>query len=216
MNYKNTSTSQQTFVGKRVVAKTCWRRLEDVFKTSRKTSWRRLGRRKIVTLKTSWRCLEDMSWRRLKTSRRQTKFLLLISVSKKSKCLSNKSLFHKLYLRKLRGIQNPKANPIISIFVLFTIVTEVDEPKTSSLVKPRRWNNFIVKFQNLKQIFIIRANQKKINVKNSLKQIKSNFFSRKVWNKSYQNYYVVRKLRNLIYDLNACYLIHILSYTQNV
>ena len=119
MNYKNTSTSQQTFVGKRVVAKTCWRRLEDVFKTSRKTSWRRLGRRKIVTLKTSWRCLEDMSWRRLKTSRRQTKFLLVISVSKKSKCLSNKSLFHKLYLRKLRGIQNPKANPIISIFVLF-------------------------------------------------------------------------------------------------
>ena len=29
-------------------------------------------------------------------------------------------------------------------------------------------------------------------------------------------YYVVRKLRNLIYHLNACYLIHILSYTQNV
>ena len=31
-----------------------------------------------------------------------------------------------------------------------SLVTEVDEPKTSSLVKPRRWNNFIVKFQNLK------------------------------------------------------------------
>ena len=31
-----------------------------------------------------------------------------------------------------------------------SIVTEVDEPKTSSFVKPRRWNNFIVKFQNLK------------------------------------------------------------------
>ena len=39
------------------------RRLENVLKTSHKTSWRRLGRQKIVTLKTSWRRLEDMSWR---------------------------------------------------------------------------------------------------------------------------------------------------------
>ena len=39
--------------------------LEDVLKTSCKTSWRRLGRRKIVTLKTSWRRLKDISWRRL-------------------------------------------------------------------------------------------------------------------------------------------------------
>ena len=31
-----------------------------------------------------------------------------------------------------------------------SLVTEVDEPKTSSSVKPRMWNNFIVKFQNLK------------------------------------------------------------------
>ena len=38
---------------------------KDVFKTSRKTSWRRLERRKIVTLKTYWRRLHDMSWRRL-------------------------------------------------------------------------------------------------------------------------------------------------------
>ena len=30
-----------------------------------------------------------------------------------------------------------------------SLVTEVDEPKTSALVKPRRLNNFIVKFQNL-------------------------------------------------------------------
>ena len=51
---------------------TSWRRLEDVLKrfckdvlkTSGKTSWRHLGRRKTVTLKTSWRRLEDMSWRR--------------------------------------------------------------------------------------------------------------------------------------------------------
>ena len=41
------------------------RRFEDVLKTSCKTSWRRLGRRRIVTLKTSWRRLEDMSWRHL-------------------------------------------------------------------------------------------------------------------------------------------------------
>ena len=33
-----------------------------------------------------------------------------------------------------------------------SLVTEADEPKTSSLVIPTMWNNFIVKFQNLKQI----------------------------------------------------------------
>ena len=49
---------------------------------------------------------------------------------------------------------------------------------------------FIVKFQNLKHSYfnIIRANQKKINVKNNLKQIKSNFLSIKIWNKSHQNF----------------------------
>ena len=31
-----------------------------------------------------------------------------------------------------------------------SLITEVEEPKSSSLLKPRRWNNFIVKFQNLK------------------------------------------------------------------
>ena len=31
-----------------------------------------------------------------------------------------------------------------------SLVTEVDVPKTSSLVKSRKWNNFIVNFQNLK------------------------------------------------------------------
>ena len=41
------------------------RRLEDILKTSCKTCWRRLGRRKIVTLKTSSRRLEDMSLGRL-------------------------------------------------------------------------------------------------------------------------------------------------------
>ena len=37
------------------------------------------------------------------------------------------------------------------------LVTEVDEPKSGSLVKLRRWINFMVKFQNLKH-----------NVKNNL------------------------------------------------
>ena len=138
--------TQQTFVGFQDVlktssarlqrnnfrsCKTSWRGLEDVFKTSPKTSSRRLGRRKNVTMKASSRRLEDVLKTCLegvlktyledvfKTSQRQTKVLLVISVSNKSRCVSNKSLFHKLYLRKLRRIQNPKANPIISIFVLF-------------------------------------------------------------------------------------------------
>ena len=74
---------------RRIPANICWssihffkrsssrHHLQDVFKTSSsrglqrnnfsssKTSWKRLGRRKIVTLNTSWRRLEDMSWRRL-------------------------------------------------------------------------------------------------------------------------------------------------------
>ena len=75
--YKFQVSSQQTFVDLQDVLKMSSehvfsvtilrlpRRLEDVFKTSRKTSSRRFGRRKIVTLKTSSRRLEDMSWRRL-------------------------------------------------------------------------------------------------------------------------------------------------------
>ena len=56
-------------------------------------------------------CLEDI----LKTSWRQTKYLLGISVSNKSKCVSNKDIFHK----SIFG--NSKVNPkcISSIFVLF-------------------------------------------------------------------------------------------------
>ena len=33
--------------------------------------------------------------------------------------------------------------------------TEVDEPKTSSLVKSRMWNNYTVKFQNLKHKLLL-------------------------------------------------------------
>ena len=42
----------------------------------------------------------------------------------------------------------------------------------------------MVKFQNLKHIVIIRANKKKINVKNNLKQINSNFFLEKIETKA--------------------------------
>ena len=94
-------TTQQKFVGLQDVFETC---LEDVLQ-------RRHRRPKIVTLKTSsrclediswrrlqdisWRRLEDMSWRRLKDMSWQTKCLLGIYVSNKSKCVSNKSIFHK-------------------------------------------------------------------------------------------------------------------------
>ena len=69
--------------------------LQDVLEDEKLLRWRRLQ----DVLKTY---LEDV----FKTSRRQTKFLLVISVSNKSKCVSNKCLFHKLCLRNLRRIQN--------------------------------------------------------------------------------------------------------------
>ena len=78
----------------------CWRRFEDVM------SWRRLQHvfsikylnlpRRLQNILEDkillpWRCLQDV----LKTLWRQTKYLLVISVSNKSKCVSNKSIFHK-------------------------------------------------------------------------------------------------------------------------
>ena len=63
-----------------------------------------------------------------------------------------------------------------------SLVTELEEPKTSSIVKPRRWNNFIVKFQNLKhKIVFTRVNNKEMNVKNNLKLIicQTSFFLQK-------------------------------------
>ena len=60
----------------------------------------------------------------------------------------------------------------------------------------------------------MRANQKKINAKNNLIKL---FLQKNLkQNPSKCQYYVFRKLRNSIYYLDACYLIHILSYTQNV
>ena len=40
----------------------------------------------------------------------------------------------------------------------------------------------------LKTNYYHRVNQKEINVKSNLKQTKWNFFSRKIWNKSYQSF----------------------------
>ena len=79
------------------------RRLKDVLKTS----WRHILKTcPEVVLKT---CLEEVLKTyledALKTLWRQTKFLLGISVSNKSKCVSNKSVFHKSIS------DNSKANP---------------------------------------------------------------------------------------------------------
>ena len=94
------------------------RRLEHVFKTFSRTLARRLQDiledekllRWIRPQDVFKTCLEDVLKTYLedvfKTSLSQTKFSLAISVSNKSKCVSNKSLFHKLYLRNLRRIQN--------------------------------------------------------------------------------------------------------------
>ena len=56
----------------RHVVKTSWKRLQ----RNNFTSWRRLGRRKIVTLKTCWRRLQDMPWRRLQDFLKTKKCLL--------------------------------------------------------------------------------------------------------------------------------------------
>ena len=42
-----------------------------------------------------------------------------------------------------------------------SLVTEVDKPKASPLVKPRRLNNFIVKFQNLKHKLVSSESTKR-------------------------------------------------------
>ena len=69
-------------------------------------------------------CLEDVLKTCLegafKRSWRQTKCLLEISVSNKSKCVSNKFMFHKSISDESK--ENPKCinwSPIISVFVLF-------------------------------------------------------------------------------------------------
>ena len=64
----------------------------------------------------------------------------------------------------------------------FSLATKVDKPKGSSLVKRKRWNNFIVKFQNpphklLSLELTIRKLMWKITW--NWGTFKSNFFSRK-------------------------------------
>ena len=80
--------------------KTSWRRLEDVLEDEKLLRWRRLEDVLKTCLEDVLKtCLEDVLKTYLedvfKTSRRQTKCLLVISVSNKSKCVSNKSMFHK-------------------------------------------------------------------------------------------------------------------------
>ena len=100
-------------------SKTSWRHLQDVFKTS----WKKRNCYVENVLKTSWRCFKDMSrlktsWRNIfKTSSRcfgdntssrclgDKQFLLRISVSNKSKCVSHKSIFHQSIS------DEPKTNP---------------------------------------------------------------------------------------------------------
>ena len=117
-----TATSQQTFVGLQDVLKTSSTRLQSNNFRSSKTTWRRLaktssirlGRQKIVMLKTSsrrledmsWRLLEGISWRRLQdvseANKKFTGYLYLTNLN----VYLTKSLFHKLYQRNLRQIQN--------------------------------------------------------------------------------------------------------------
>ena len=92
-------------------SKTSLRRLKDVLEDEKLLRWGRLQdalRRYLEhVLKT---CFEDVLKTYLedvfKTSWRQTKCLLGIFVSKKSKCVSNKSIFHKSISEKSKA--NPK------------------------------------------------------------------------------------------------------------
>ena len=102
------------------VVKTSSRCLEDVLEDEKLLRWRRL----LDVLKTCLEdvlktCLEDILKKCLedifktcledvfKMSWRQAKCFLGISVSNKSKCISNKLYLTNLYLANLRRIQNP-------------------------------------------------------------------------------------------------------------
>ena len=78
------------------------RRLEDVLEDEKLLRWRRLEDVLKTCLEDVLKtCLEDV----LKTLWRQAKYLLGISVSNKSKCVPNKSIFNKSIF------DNSKANP---------------------------------------------------------------------------------------------------------
>ena len=101
------------------------RRLEDVLNTSCKTPWRRLQDVLKTCLEDLLKtCLEDVLKacleEVLKMLWRQAKYSLGISVSNKSKCVSNKSIYRKSISEKSKV--SPKCvnqKPIISLFVLF-------------------------------------------------------------------------------------------------
>ena len=87
-----------------------WRRLEDVLKACLEDVFKTCLEYVLKTY------LEDV----FKTLWRATKYLLGISVTNKSKCVSNKSIFHKSISDNSKA--NPKCinyNPIISLFLLF-------------------------------------------------------------------------------------------------
>ena len=101
-------------IRKRDPANICWswKRLQHVFKTSLRrlqhvfsVTILRLPKRLEDVLKTSWRHLGRRLEDVLKTLWRKAKYLLGISVSNKSKCVSNKSIFNK------STFDNSKANP---------------------------------------------------------------------------------------------------------
>ena len=130
-NFLCLDCTQQTFVGLEDLLKTSLRHVletpskhsqrnnaEDVFKTCLedilKTCFEDILKTCLEDILNT--CLEDV----LKTLWRITKYLLEISVSKKSKCVSIKSIFHISISDNSKA--NPKCtnyNPVISIFVLF-------------------------------------------------------------------------------------------------
>ena len=83
----NTSSAQRFYVFQDVL-KASWRRFQDLSQDVLKTSWKTKNCYAEDIFKTSRRHV-------LKTSWRQTKCLLMISVSNKSKRVCNKSMFHK-------------------------------------------------------------------------------------------------------------------------
>ena len=100
-------------------SKTSWRRLEDVLEDEKLLRWRRLEDVLKTCLEDVLKtCLEDVLKTCLedvlktypedvfKTSWRQAKCLLMISASNKSKCVSNKTMFHKSISDRSKA--NPK------------------------------------------------------------------------------------------------------------
>ena len=80
----------------------CGHTCADVLEDVKLLRWRRL---QDMSSRHVLRCLEDMPWRPLEDIMETKQYLLGISVSNKSKCASNKYIFHKSVS------DNSKANP---------------------------------------------------------------------------------------------------------